>query len=351
MLNLFQRRRKSPAPTAPTSAPLDASGRLASDLWVDQPDAPRRIESWQRKGEIGAEQAEKLRRFVEGGHLTFDAGLPARLFEELEADVERVWRERPADLAYSPAGPLRSFAQADAARDRRPSYRIADLYSHSAAARSLYLWRPIFAYVERILGQPAVATQALYFEFGSQQALHRDPVFVQTRPPSHLVAAWFALEDIHADSGPLVYVPGSHRLPYYQFTPGEHRFDQSRYGDAEASAMAEFDRAQVAAHGLATETLLCPRGTVLLWHSSLLHGGSMVGDPARTRKSFVVHFSSQAHFKLRRQSLIETVPGPGGSSVSRQRIFETEALLTAEGARGFDNPLRGYRPPTAPSPA
>jgi ectoine hydroxylase-related dioxygenase (phytanoyl-CoA dioxygenase family) len=347
VLSFFQRKRQPPGQAA---APLDAGGQLASDLWVDQPDATRRLDAWQKKGEITSAQAEKLRRFVDSGYLTFDAGLPSRLIEELEADVERVWRERPGDLAYSPAGPLRSFAEADSARDRRPSYRIADLYSHSAAARSLYLWRPIFDYVERILGQPAVATQSLYFEYGSQQALHRDPVFVQTQPASHLVAAWIALEDISPDSGPLVYVPGSHRLPYHQFAPGEHRFDQSRYGDREADAMAEFDRAQVEARGLATETLLCPRGTVLLWHSSLLHGGSVVRDPARTRKSFVVHFSSLAHFKLRRQSLVETLTGPDGAIVARQRIFETETLLTADGARGFDNPVKGYRPPVTSSP-
>jgi phytanoyl-CoA hydroxylase len=340
--SLFQRiRRNPPAP----AAPLTAEGVLASDLWVDQPDAARRIDGWQKRGELGREQGEKLRHFVERGYLTFDAGLPPRVFDDLAADVERVWRERPADLAYSPAGPLRSFAYADPARDRRPSYRIADLYSHSAAARELYLWRPIFDYVERILGQPAVATQSLYFEFGSQQALHRDPVFVQTRPASHLVAAWVALEDISPDSGPLVYVPGSHRLPYYQFAPGEHRFDQSRYGERESQAMAEFDNEQVQAHGLGSESLLCPRGEVLLWHASLLHGGSPVADPARTRKSFVIHYSTLAGFKLRRQSLVELLPGPDGTTVSRQRIFETEKVLTAAGCHGFDNPVQGYRPP------
>ena len=29
-----------------------------------------------------------------------------------------------------------------------------------------------------------------------------------------MCGAWVALEDISADSGPLVYFPGSHRMPY-----------------------------------------------------------------------------------------------------------------------------------------
>jgi phytanoyl-CoA hydroxylase len=345
MSSFFQRLRGKPAaPTSPTS-PLTADGFLASDLWVDQPDAARRIDGWRKKGEVGAEQAEKLRSFVDRGYLTFDAGLPPRVFAEVAADLERVWRDRPADLTYSPHGPLRSFAYADPARDRRPSYRIADLHAHSQAALAIYLWRPIFDYVERILGQPAVATQSLYFEYGSQQALHRDPVFVQTRPPSHLVAAWVALEDISPQSGPLVYVPGSHRLPYYQLAPGYHRFDESRYGEREADAMAAFDREQVQAHGLGSESLACPRGEVLLWHSSLLHGGSAVADPSRTRNSFVIHFSTLAGYKLRRERLVELLPGPDGATVQRPRIFETETVLTADGCHGFDSPVRGYRPP------
>lgn len=347
MKGLFQRMRGKPPAVA---SPLTAEGLLASDLWVDQPDAPRRIDGWRKRGEIGAEQAENLRHFVERGYLTFDAGLAPRVFADLAADLERVWRDRPADLAYSPHGPLRSFAYADAARDRRPSYRIADLHAHSAAAREIYLSRAIFDYVERILGQPAVATQSLYFEFGSQQPLHRDPVFVQTKPASHLVAAWVALEDISPDSGPLVYVPGSHRLPYYQMGPGDHRFDASRHGDRESNAMAEFDRGQIAAHGLPAESLVCRRGEVLLWHSSLLHGGSAVADPSRTRNSFVVHFSTLASYKIRRERLVEPLPGPDGETVNRPRIFETETVLTASGCHGFDSPVLGYRPPAPPVP-
>lgn len=328
----------------PAEGPLTREGLLASDLWVDQPDAPARLERMVKKGEVRPEQAERLTHFLERGYLTFSLGLPDRVYEDVQQSVDRVWKEKPADLAWANQGPLRSFAEADEARDRRHSYRIADLYSHSEAALGFYLDRTVFDYVELILGQPAVATQALYFEFGSQQPLHRDPVFVQAKPASHLVAVWIALEDIGRGCGPLVYVPGSHRLPYYQFEPGEHRYDQSRYGEAESKAMAEWDRKQVEERGLPTETFTCRKGDALIWHSSLLHGGSVVTDPSLTRKSFVVHFSTLAHHKLRRQKIVELFPGENGERVERPRIFETEHVLVRNNCHGLDNPMRGYQP-------
>ena len=109
--------------------------------------------------------------------------------------------------------------------------------------------------------------------------------------------------------------------------------------------MAAFDREQVRAAGLRTEALTCRRGEVLLWHASLLHGGSVVADPARTRRSFVVHFSTLADYKLRNQNLIEQVVGEDGRPAERTRIFETETVLEADGCHGFDSPLRDYRPP------
>jgi ectoine hydroxylase-related dioxygenase (phytanoyl-CoA dioxygenase family) len=345
LTDLFKKR------PAPPAGPLTDQGLLASDLWIDQPGAHERIASLRQKGEVTSEQTEQLARIVDQGYLRFSLGLPDQIYDDVQEAVDRVWRERPPDLAWASQGPLRSFAEADEARDRKPSYRIADLHSHCAAALDLYLDPTIFRYVELILDQRAVATQSLYFEYGSQQPLHRDPVFVQTQPPSHLFAAWIALEDVSPRSGPLVYVPGSHRLPYYQFEPGEWRLDSGRFGGREAEAMlemAEFDRSQAEAHGLKPEVLTCQRGDVLIWHASLLHGGAVVEDPSLTRKSFVVHFSTRANYRVRRQRIVETVAGENGERVERTRILETDQVFTRDGRQGFDNPLRdplqGYQP-------
>jgi len=166
-------------------------------------------------------------------------------------------------------------------------------------------------------------------------------VFVPAKPASHLFAAWVALEDVGPRCGPLVYIPGSHRLPYYQFEPGVYKFDDSRYGEREMEAMAEFDLRQAEDHGLQPEIFTCKRGDVLIWHSSLIHGGSVVEDSSLTRKSFVIHFSTLANYDRRRQRIVEPVPGEGSE---RLRIFESDRILERDGCRGFDNPMRGYQP-------
>ena len=324
---------------------LTREGLLASDLWIDQPDAPRRIDEKLRAGAITADQAERLRSFVERGYMTFPLDLDSSVYADVVAWIDRLWREKPTEIAYAYHSPLRLFAYADEARDRKPSYRIADLHSLSEGAQALYLNRRIFDYVELIWGEPAVATQSLTFEFGSQQALHRDPVHVHTSPPSHLVAAWVALEDIGPRCGPLSYIPGSHRLPYWRDKRGDYRFHQGQHGEREIQEALQFDLEQCRKKGLVPEAFTCKQGEVLIWHHSLLHGGSPPEDPALTRRSFVIHFSTLADHKRTRQAVMEMAPDATGYLVERSRTHGTDRLLERDGCRGFDNPLRGYRGP------
>ena len=102
-------------------------------------------------------------------------------------------------------------------RDRAVGWRVNDPHSHSAAVRALYLHPEIHRTVGLVLGQRPIAIQSVYFEFGSEQAMHRDPMFVRTSPPSHFVAVWVALDEITEDNGPILAVPGSHRAPWYEF--------------------------------------------------------------------------------------------------------------------------------------
>ncbi len=335
--------RSSAKPKA--AGPLTRDGLLASDLWLDQPDAHAEIGRRLAAGALRAEQAEKLRHFVDRGYLTLSLDQPQAVYDDVWRTVERLWREKPWNVAYAYHSPLRVFALADEARDRRPSVRIADLHSASEGALALYLERQIFDYVELIWGQPAVATQSLTFEYGSQQALHRDPVHVHTSPPSHLVAAWIALEDIGERCGALTYIPGSHRLPYWRDARGDYRLHQAGHGEKEIRAALDFDLEQCARRGLSPELFTCRRGEVLIWHHSLLHGGSPPADPALTRKSFVVHFSTLANYKRLRQTVVEPARDEAGKPIERSHTFGTDRLLERDGCRGFDNPLRDYQGP------
>ena len=312
--------------------PLNSDGQLYSELWLDQRNSHRQIRKRQRRGDITAQRAEQLRDFVDKGYMILSLNLDEGIYSEIEQAVERLWSERPRDVAYAYHSLLRRFSDSDP-EHRKPSCRIADLHTFNEAALSLYLHPEIFEVISLIFGEPAIATQSLYFQWGSQQGLHRDPVFVQMTPPSHLAAAWIALEDIGPDCGPLIYLPKSHRLPYYQFEPGRYLFDHGKDGEEGLKAAEEWDKRHCAEAGLELETLTCKRGDVLIWHHSLLHGGSFPTDPALTRKSFVVHFSTLSSMPQVMNSYLRS------EDPENHEIFVSEKILERGEARGFDSPL------------
>lgn len=328
---------RSKTPAAPAPSPLGPDGCLASDLMIDRPDALEQIARRRDRGEISASAAGHLERMARDGYTVVDLDLGPEVYRFFDQTVDRLWRERPATVAYAYHGPLTRFSDA-LPEHRRPSCRIADLHSEGGAALDLFLHPVLGGLVDLVFGEPGVAIQSLYFEWGSQQALHRDPVHVLTQPPSHLLAAWIALEDIGPDCGPLVYVPGSHRLPYYQYEPGHFTFKHGVYGDAEVRASEAWDRELCARHGLHAVPFTGPRGKAFLWHHSLLHGGSLPVDPALTRKSFVIHYSTRETQKVVLNTYQQwSEPGRGGAAGSE--ILATRQLVERGGRAGFTSPL------------
>ena len=112
---------------------------------------------------------------------------------------------------------------------------------------------------------------------GSQQGVHSDSIHMTTYPLGYLTAAWIAFEDIHPDSGPLVYYPGSHKLPYlFSKDVNITEADFKREGYAPYHARYE-PRIQelIATHQIEPHYFHARKGDVLIWHANLLHGGSV----------------------------------------------------------------------------
>jgi len=305
-----------------------------SDLWLDQPDAHDKIEERRHAGAVSSDEAEQLHGFVDDGYIALSLGLDKAFCDALDGEIGGLWQQRPADLAVSPpgqGGPT-SFRDYDGPVRAR-GYRIPDLHSHSALARDLYLHPALFRLVDLIFDEPALAFQSLYFEYGSAQGAHRDPMFVSTHPPLNLCAAWIALEDITSDSGPLRYVPGSHRIPWFEFSPGTiacvHGVPREKFVDFGLALHQE-----MRARGLAWRELTCNRGDAFIWHGGLVHGGAAIENPERTRKSFVVHYSTAARYKARTARM--RVRENGGWRVV---TGTTQSVLERASARGLDAPF------------
>lgn len=318
---------------------LAANGLLESDLWIDRPDAPDEVARRARLGELSESEAGHLAHFLEHGYFVFRPALDERLFDELLADVDRVWTEQPPDAAFAFHSLLTRFSGNDAA-NRRVGCRLGDFHGYSPAALALYLQPEIHRYARLILDEEVVAKQSIFFEWGSGQALHRDPIHVRVHPASHLVAAWIALEDISAGSGPLTYVPGSHRIPYQEFEPGRYYADIEKDGAAAIQAAEAADLERCRAAGLAARPFLARRGEVLIWHHSLLHGGSIPTDPEATRKSFVVHLSSLANTAEVGSTYIDPYLPRDPGAKPRTAPYVSRRVITVDGCHGFEDPLR-----------
>jgi phytanoyl-CoA dioxygenase PhyH len=301
-------------------------------LWLDDPDAARAIEEKLRAGEITEAEAESLRSYSEEGYFVTAIDLSIDDAEAIDGDVNRLWSDRPANVTLTCDSPPRRFSDAHAAQHRRPRYRIQDLHSVSDVAMDLYLHPALNRYASLIIGEPAVAVQSLYFEYGSQQTLHRDSIVA----PALQLGVWIALEEIDPGSGPLVYVPKSHRLPFFHFSTGEPTYDPFRVTAAEVEAAIEFYEKERHRNGLSERQFLPSRGGVLVWHSDLMHGGAHPSDEWRSRKSLAVHYASLRAHATRECAVREMIDGLDGESV-----FSTSALHDRNGIKGFMNPLDG----------
>ena len=305
-------------------------------IWLDERSAERSIAARERASEITAEERANLLKFSKDGYFIVKVELSGDDAAVIDADVDRLWSVRPENVAMAYDSPPRRFSRADAAADRKPRYRIHELHTASEQALRLFLHPLLHRYASLILGEPPIATQSLYFEFGSQQPLHRDSTVVPTPEFGRLVAAWVALEDIAPESGPLVYVPGSQRFPFYDFGGNTYLYDPTRHTPADVASAMSFYTSQLERSGLPTKQFLARRGEVLIWHSALMHGGAQPADELRTRKSFVIHYSTRSTQRSREVAVTEPVEGQNGESV-----FSTTRVLERDGACGFANPLDG----------
>lgn len=160
----------------------------------------------------------------------------------------------------------------------------------SPAIRAITHDERLIRLLQFILDKEVVPFQTINFNHGSNQRAHSDSIHMTTYPLGYLIAVWVALEDIHPDSGPLFYYPGSHRLPYLlnnDFNEGETslKLGKKEYVDYEDKIDELLGQSS-----FSKEIFRAKKGDILIWHANLIHGGLPVVNPALTRKSMVIHY-------------------------------------------------------------
>lgn len=164
-------------------------------------------------------------------------------------------------------------------------FKINNLFAESPLVQAMTFAEPLRHALATVLGSEPLAINSLNFRYGSQQPDHIDSWYMPPPIANSMAVASICLEDIDPEAGPVVYYPGSHRIPPYVFSHG--RIDAI---NDEMPSCNEYYKREVEARGLQSTRHLGRKGDVLIWHCQLLHGGSPINDPRKTRSSLVVHY-------------------------------------------------------------
>ena len=276
--------------------------------WVDRADADidSFVKGYERSKALPYDLAEKMRFWQKNGFVILEQAIAKTWLDQLWSEVEELIEHHEKypinvriDLPEYAAHPVMAIKDVPQNVLNGPYIKFLDFHDNSVIAKKIMLHENIIAFLQAVFGDKVIGMQSLIFKYGSQQATHQDFAYVVSEIPSHLAASWIALEDVHIDSGPLYYYPGSHTVDKFNFGNGIFYNDQSTLHPGDFANY--LDKASERA-GLKRETLLVKKGDVLLWHAALAHGGDAIRDPSLTRKSYVCHYSSDKAYKHHRQS-------------------------------------------------
>jgi hypothetical protein len=187
-------------------------------------------------------------------------------------------------------GPLYRIDFADPESDKtNGERRIQDAWKTDSDVKAIAANEAVCTLLTKLYGRKAFPFQTLNFPVGTQQDAHSDIVHFSCIPEKFMCGVWLAMEDIHADAGPLFYLAGSHRWPVVSNALIGRRGYRTKLESAQ-DPYAEAWAAMCAANNSQPSTFLARKGQALIWCANLLHGGSRQIDPRLTRWSQVTHY-------------------------------------------------------------
>jgi phytanoyl-CoA hydroxylase len=244
---------------------------------------------------VGVSQSQ----FERDGFLVLEGHFSPHQIDRAVSAIRGLLDQRPNEVVVDSlkTGRTTFWAQADKREVR--SFRFNDLFLMREEVRDLALEPELASILGSLLGEPPVLFGSRNLRKGPSETIHIDSLYTTPRTPHSLIAAWIALEDVHPEAGPLVYYPGSHRIPLYRFNDGTHHASPDEEAD-----WFDYVDVQIRLRGLRERKFMARKGDVLIWHADLVHGGSPVRDLGRTRSSMVCHYFGESDCRERDMDLV-----------------------------------------------
>ena len=227
--------------------------------------------------DLNENEIEIIKKFNKDGYLLIDLGLSDDDLKTFKLEIDKL---NDKDTVITQ----------DNGYHYSKGKRIFEGWKDSKMLQSLSLNDKIFDLLRLLYKREPYPFQTITFNYGSNQPLHSDIIHFDSLPHRWLTGVWVALEDMTENNGTLVYVPGSHKLPIFDYY--DLKIKVPEYGKQFDSyhEYEEFIRDLVRVNKLKTEKLICKKGQALVWAANLIHGGDEIKDPNSTRYSQVTHY-------------------------------------------------------------
>ncbi|HMF73333.1 MAG TPA: phytanoyl-CoA dioxygenase family protein [Flavitalea sp.] len=168
--------------------------------------------------------------------------------------------------------------------------KIMDAWKQSELINEIFYNPEVLKIMSFLFDKEIAPFQTINFIYGSEQKPHSDSIHMTTEPLGYLAATWIALEDVEDGSGELIYYPGSHKLNYVMSEDYNTGNSFLKLGEKNYAHYEEKIESVIYQHNLHQNKFLPKKGDMLIWHANLLHGGSPITKPDKTRKSIVTHY-------------------------------------------------------------
>lgn len=241
-----------------------------SKAWLDTGDSKALAPQHPQFHSFSAEVQSQLQAWSENGFLVLPDFFSDAVCNQVNKEIDELVQNKKLRFKYA--------------------RKLMFANKKSKTVRDLSEDRRLLNILSFILGKELVPFQTINFLQGSEQRAHSDSIHMTTYPLGYLIAAWVALEDVHADNGPLFYYPGSHKLPFLlnsDYNEGSTllklgKHDYNKYEDVIEEVLQEkiFERKE----------FFASKGDVFIWHANLAHGGSPIINNQLSRKSMVIHY-------------------------------------------------------------
>lgn len=166
--------------------------------------------------------------------------------------------------------------------------------------KELGLYKPLMDKLEELIGEPMGMHLNLTGWVSTERNWHQDEYLNPPDVNGWYISVWIALDDIHPDSGPFEFVPGSHkwsvvrRNKVLEFLRPAERI-RNTWPKASEKFLTRLFGEQVEKNNLKSKKFIAKKGDVLLWHSRLMHRGTTPKNKSLLRKAFISHYSGIHH--------------------------------------------------------